>query len=151
MTTYFLDTNIVVYLGDTKHVFHKAITDQILCLSEDDTVAISLLVLYELHYGFVDATDDLVTKMEESIQFVKDQFPILPITEQGAKIFADLKGAYKMATGANKKAIARHNIDFMLASSAIVEGAVLVSNDTIFQTLAKIREDFKCENWTALK
>jgi predicted nucleic acid-binding protein len=40
-------------------------------------------------------------------------------------------------TGAREKTLGRHNIDFLLATTAIVEGAVLVSNDGLFRTLAE--------------
>ena len=40
----------------------------------------------------------------------------------------------------------RHNIDFMLASSAVIENAVLVSNDSIFPIIQNLYRNFMHEN-----
>jgi hypothetical protein len=50
-------------------------------------------------------------------------------------------------TGITKKAVKKHDADFMPASSAIAENAVMVSNDNIFNELKEIRSDFQLENW----
>ena len=52
-------------------------------------------------------------------------------------------------TGARERELVRHNIDLILASMAVVEGAVLVSNDAIFPALAAIEPQLLVENWAA--
>jgi len=79
---------------------------------------------------------------------LKESFTLLPLTEGGAEIFGDLKTSYREITGISQKAISSHNVDFMLVGSAIAEEAILVSNDTIFQTIHKNNKDFRFENWT---
>jgi hypothetical protein len=57
---------------------------------------------------------------------------------------------YKEKVGIGNKDIDRHNIDFILAASAITKRAVMVSNDSIFEKIKEIYPDFLFENWTQL-
>jgi predicted nucleic acid-binding protein len=97
-------------------------------------VAISVLTLYELTYGFLrnPAHSRLLSILGE------ERVAIVPPPEAGAMVFAVLKRAYRGRTGAREKVIGRHNIDLILASTAIAGSAVLVSNDRIFRTLAEV-------------
>jgi predicted nucleic acid-binding protein len=49
--------------------------------------------------------------------------------------------------GTDQKAVDRHDVDFILASSAIAEDAVLVSNDKIFLSVRDIEPTLRLENW----
>lgn len=49
--------------------------------------------------------------------------------------------------GINQKALDQHNIDFILASSAIAEEAVLVGNDKIFLLIRDVEPALRLENW----
>ena len=62
-------------------------------------------------------------------------------------IFANLKTKYKKATGINKNAIKRHNLDLLIASTAIAMDAIIVSDDGIFEKLMEIEPLLKYENW----
>ncbi len=72
---------------------------------------------------------------------------VLAPSEAGAEVFAQLKNAYRLRTGARERELVRHNIDLILASTAVTEGAALVSNDTIFRTLSDLEPRLKVENW----
>jgi predicted nucleic acid-binding protein len=52
---------------------------------------------------------------------------------------------YRLAYWA--KLLDQHNIDLILASSAIAEDATLVSNDKIFLSIKEIEPTLKLENW----
>ena len=69
------------------------------------------------------------------------------ITDRGAKAFGNLKAQYKKETGSKQNSWDQHNIDFMIASSALSEDFILVSNDKIFQHIQSLIPDFKTENW----
>jgi predicted nucleic acid-binding protein len=145
MTIYLLDTNTISYLSDHASPFHGSAKQNLQKLLEDDEIAISILTLYELTYGFFfdPAQSRLLSIVRE------EQLRIVPLTEAGAEAFATLKHAYRRQTGATEKTIGRHNIDLVLASTAIVEDAVLVSNDGMFETLVALEPRLKVENWTA--
>lgn len=148
MMKYILDTNIVRYLEDKNSSYKEIITHKLSMLADTDQVCLSVLSIYEIEYGIALAS----AKSKEDISALKDStkrsFCILPLTEKSAQAFGQIKAEYKRKTGISKKAIERHNIDFMLASSAIAENAILVSNDAIFKTIQQIYPQFKYENWT---
>ena len=145
MATYLLDTNTISYLADHASPFHQPTTRHLAELPEESEVAISLLTLYELTYGFFHdpAHSRLLSIVEE------EQVRIVPLPSAGAEIFAALKHAYRRHTGARERIIGRHNVDLLLATTAIVEGAVLVSNDGIFAALAALEPRLSIENWAA--
>jgi predicted nucleic acid-binding protein len=72
----------------------------------------------------------------------------LPATKTETQTFGILKSTYQKATGINQKILARHNVDFIIASTAIENNAVLVSNDHIFFDLKKCYTSLELENWT---
>ena len=75
-------------------------------------------------------------------------FPSLLYLFEVRTYFGEVKEQYRAATGISETAIKKHNIDFMLASSAIVENMILVSNDNIFRAIEPMHDDFQLENWT---
>lgn len=52
---------------------------------------------------------------------------MLAPAEAGAEVFARLKNAYRLRTGARERELVRHNVDLILACTAVVEGAVLLN------------------------
>ena len=149
MAKYLLDTNIVMYLEDKTLPQYTTLQEQAaLLLSNNDEVYLPLLVLHELHYWVASARPEIKERFSAVLTSIKNRFPVLPLTEKGADAFGVLKAKYKKQTGINKKFLERHNVDFILASSAVAENAILVSNDKLFKTLAEMHTDFRCENWT---
>lgn len=145
---YLLDTNILSYLEEQSSPFHAKTRERLSRLSDDDDIFIPILILYELWYSVSAATPEKAKTLDAVIRSYLDQFPILHITERGAEVFGDIKAKYReQRPGINPKALDRHNIDFILASSAITEDAVLVSNDKIFPTIRDIIPTLKLENW----
>jgi predicted nucleic acid-binding protein len=145
MQTYLLDTNIISYLADPSSPFHERVADAICSLPDESRLAISVLTLYELAYGYVrdpGRASLLIIVKEEGVA-------VLGLPEAGAEVFARLKDRYRLHTGARNRDLVRHNIDLILASTAVVEGAVLVSNDGIFATLARLEPRLAVANWAA--
>ena len=143
MRTYLLDTNIVSYLADPSSPFHERVAQAIRSLPDESQLAVSLLTLYELAYGY--ARDPGHSRLLAILR--EAGVGVLAPSEPGAAIFAQLKNAYRLRFGARERELVRHNVDLILASTAISEGAVLVSNDAIFNTLAEIDPRLVVENW----
>jgi predicted nucleic acid-binding protein len=92
-------------------------------------------------YSSIDFATIIETKLAICAVFV-------PLTEEGAKIFGELKSKYQKHFGLKKKALSQNSIDMILASTAIEIGAILVSNDKIFEKIQEIQPDLQLENWT---
>src|SRR4051794_16750631 len=124
MATYLIDTNIISYFADPDSDFHARIVAVIERLPAESVLTISVLTLYELAYGYRRHAGHsrLLTIVREM------EVGILMPTAAGAEVFAKLKDLYQRHTGAARWALARHNVDLILASTAIVAGAVLVSH-----------------------
>jgi predicted nucleic acid-binding protein len=145
MATYLLDTNTISYLADHASPFHPSAKRHLAGLPQECEIAVSILTLYELTYGFL--YDPIHSRLLSILK--EEPVRIVPLTEAGTGIFAALKHAYRRQTGARERTIGRHNIDLLLAATAVVEGAVLVSNDGIFVTLAGLEPRLTLENWAA--
>ena len=144
---YLLDTNIASYSVDKQSHYHRAVIGRLSQLADNDTAHLSVLTLYETEYGVILAPDDKRDKVIAARDLLKSLFPTLPITEQGSTIFGRLKASYREKTGIHDKALERHNIDFIIASCALAQDAILVSNDSIFVEIRQIAPFLQLENW----
>lgn len=145
---YLLDTNIVSYSINRQSPFHKSVIERLSKIDQADEVCISVLTLYEAEYGVLRAKSDLRERVIEARDLMKRLFSILPVNEQGAGIFGRLKHEHRERTGMNQKASGQHNIDFILAATALADNATIVSNDGIFLALQETEPKLKVENWT---
>jgi predicted nucleic acid-binding protein len=146
---YILDTNIISYLLDKRSKFHAKIIKKISQLSSESRIYLSVMSLYEIEYGIASTKSDIKSKQHKIAKnLLLDFFEILPATEKETEIFGILKSVYQQETGINNKALARHNVDFIIASTAIKHNAILISNDHIFFDLQKYYFSFRVENWT---
>jgi len=147
MKRYILDTNIVSNLQTDSENGLK-ILEKLKSLYADDEVSVSIIVLYELVYGLNNIVDEDEQKaVKEGIDFIKEYLSIIPLDMKEVEIFASLKTKYKASTGINKNAIKRHNLDLLIASTAIALDAIIVSNDAIFKKLSEIEPLLRCEDW----
>ncbi len=143
-----LDSNIVTYIYQKSSSLHSLVSEKLLELSHRDRVFVSILSLYEYEYGLSFADCKIVDELQESKKTLLEIFEIMPLSVKGAEIFGKIKARYRQATGMSQKALERHNIDIMLAASAVSENAVLVSNDRIFERIQEIYPDLSIDNWT---
>jgi len=149
MKRYLLDTNIISYLKDPYSDHYDIVGRHLLNLADDAEVCVSILTLFELEFGFsLAGTEEVKQFMRETLQLIETHFTILPITRQGAKLFGELKVNYIRKYGIKTKTAKRDDIDLILASTAITEDDVMVSNDSVFSKLQIINPDLKYENWT---
>jgi len=148
MSKYILDTNIVSYFTDDLSPLHTTIVKKISQLGNQDNIYLSILTIYELEHGIASMNNDMAVKFTETKNMMTENFEILPLSLKGPEIFGILKTGYRKQTGITKEAVKKHDIDFMIASSAIAENAILVSNDKIFNQFKNIHPKFLLENWT---
>ncbi len=144
---YILDTNIVSYSINRHAHFHKNVIARLSSLAENDAVCISVLTLYEAEYGALSVTEEHRERVIKAREIMRRLFDIIPVSENGAEIFGRIKKAYRQKTNMPRKLLDQHNIDLILASSAIAEDATLVSNDKIFLDIKDIEPSLKMENW----
>jgi len=152
--TYLLDTNIISYLTDSKSPYRNAVKEKLFSLSEDDRVAVSIVTLYELAYGLATFEKSKKDKnnrdeklFESGIEFIKDYLDVFPLSVKEIDIFGKIKAKYKEQTGINTKALKKNDLDFLIASTAISQGAILVSNDGIFGDIVEYGFGLEFEEW----
>lgn len=150
MTTYILDTDIISYLWDTQSLYHNKIIDKLNTLEDEDIVAISIISIYELTYGMNSFSDiKLKTIFSNALNSIKNDrdIHIYSLDIESANFFSELKLQYKEQIGINSKSAKKNDLDFMIASIAISQDSVLVSNDKIFQLISNLNYKLKYENW----
>jgi predicted nucleic acid-binding protein len=147
MKKYILDTNIASLLGSQKEG-SKKILEKFYDLNDDDSVMVSIVTLYEAQYGLENSKDEeQQEEIRANIRYIEKFFEIVPLDMKEMKHFAQLKVLYKKHTGINKKAMKKNDLDILIASTAMAKGAILVSDDGIFEKLAEIEPRFCFENW----
>ncbi len=147
MKRYLLDTNIVSILQSKSTDATKILT-KLQSLDSSDEIAISIIVLYELVYGIEDIADkNEQLKAKRGLEFVREYLSIIPLDTKEVEIFSSLKVKFKAHTGISQNAIKRHNLDLLIASTAIAIDATLVSHDKIYYTLSEIEPLLKHEDW----
>ncbi len=148
---YLLDTNAVSSLTQEHSNDYEKISAKVASLEGE--LYISILSIYEMEYGAFHADNpDIAHQARLAIQLIKDEdeITILPLTEAGAEIFGEIKEQYRQEKGIGKKALQKHNVDLMLAATAIEVEATYVSHDNkdrIFEILQNLRDDFDWEDW----
>src|SRR3982750_850230 len=101
MLTYLLDTNIVSYLADRAPPFHQPTKRHLNELPQECEIAISILTLYELTYGFF--YDPVHSRLLSIL--TEEPVRVVPLTEAAAETFAALKHAYRRQTGARERTV----------------------------------------------
>ncbi len=145
---YLLDTNIISYLSEQDSPYFQCVSSRLKNMGHDDHFFASILSFYELKHGyFCSQSAATRARFAGFMDTIKAMFSIAPLSLPGADVFGELKNQYQSQTGITTRAVKRHDIDFMLASTAITEGMILVSNDHIFATIQLLRDDFRLENW----
>jgi len=151
---FLLDTCSLSALKQPSANHHIQYVSKLSSLDDSDELYVSMISIYEMEYGarhIRDKYPKLALEMKFAIQSIKEEFIILNLTDKGARIFADIKEQYQTKKGVGKKALIRHNADFMIVATAIEAGAILVTHDTkdqIPEIIKSFRNDFNWEDWT---
>jgi predicted nucleic acid-binding protein len=144
---YLLDSDALSDLYDPEASGHEGLTRQLASLESSDQVFISILALYELEYGFANAPEEKKPAIRNRISAAQEDFPILLLTPEGAGLFGSLKAGFRQLRQLNAKTTKSHNIDLMIAATAISEECVLISLDSIYPDVQRLHGDLKVENW----
>ena len=148
---FLLDTNTASALTQKQAIHHAIIAEKFYhSLPNNSEVYISIVSLYEMEYGAKHTTDiQIANAMRQAIDVIKTEFTILHLSEQGAQIFADIKEGYRQEMQIGKKALIKHNVDFIIAATAIEHNATIISNDhKMFAPIQNFYPGFKWEDWT---
>jgi len=145
---YLLDSNVVSAFYDKFSLNHQQIAQQLASLSSDDKVFISIITFYELEYGYSNAPYDKKEVIRIKIEEAKKDFSILPLTLAGSLFFGQLKKKLINFRELKKENAKKHNIDIILASSAILNSCFLVSSDRIYSDLKKEEPQLKTIDWS---
>lgn len=151
---YLIDTCILSYMEDPSSPFHEATLNALGGLRDADEVSLSILSLYELEYGITKAGRDLAPGIERAKRKALELYRILPLSQKGARIFAELKDGYRKTKKRQlsgkelDKHLARHTSDILIASTALDHAATVVSNDRIFIQLRRVSADLRIADWT---
>lgn len=144
---YLLDSDVLSDFYEQTAAGHKAIVSRILSLGPADSLAVSVLALYECEYGCARASPEKRGVIRGRIDDALRSFEVLPLSAVGSRLYGSLKARLVVARGLSKKGGKAHSIDLMLAATALAEGCTLVSGDGIFSELQKLDEALQVENW----
>lgn len=147
MKKYLLDSDILSYLEQIESPFHTPVNRRLCQLDDTDEISIPILALYEIHHGISWASEEDRPYFLRMVSSMEEKFPIAGLSPQGARIYGDLKAAYRKETGISGKNIKRDDIDLMIASIAIEYDATLVSHDKIFKRLQPLYPNLEIEDW----
>lgn len=75
------------------------------------------------------------------------RFSIFELSLDAAQIFGRLKKALVDSRGLKDKARKSHNVDIIIAATAVAESCVLVSADSLFRDLQALEPSLQIENW----
>lgn len=152
---YLLDTNVISELYNNTAPQHENINRHLRALQDEDIVYVSVVTLYEMEYSHANAPEDKKAIIRNYIDEMRTDFEILPVSFDAAPVFGELKKAFKDNYSAInlsskteiRKTVQLHNIDLVLAATAICNELILVSADKLFPQLASIDSRLKVVNW----
>jgi tRNA(fMet)-specific endonuclease VapC len=129
---FLIDTNIIIYsMKGNDKVRENFIQN------ENIPKYISIITYAELLYGAKKSQN--VERNIAKVYRIKELFPILPIDLPTIEIFSELKSKY------DKKGIVIDDFDLLIASTALTNNQILVTNNE--KHFGKIKE-LKIENWS---
>lgn len=144
---YLLDSNTLSDLYEISSPAHSKILSRVASLSEEDSLSVSILALYELEYGLANARAEKKPVLRQRIKNVQARFSIFELSLDAAQIFGRLKKALVDSRGLKDKARKSHNVDIIIAATAVAESCVLVSADSLFRDLQALEPSLQIENW----
>lgn len=157
MNKFLLDTNTLSSLTKSLDTYHEKLVAKLETLNDDTELYASIISLYEMEYGVSHAKkSELTQEARAAIQYIKDadEIKLCNLTEKGAEIFGEIKQQFQkskqeMGEKIGKRSLPKHNVDLIIAATAIELKATLVSNDKkMFELLQNIQSDFHWEDWT---
>lgn len=129
--TYLLDTDICIYwLKRSQPILERVKT------AGQNEIAVSAITVAELYFGAYNSAR-VTENLERAARFL-EQISILPLTDSVLRKFGQVKSDLR------KHGQLLPDFDLLIASTALAEGLVLVTNNV--QHYARIAE-LRLENW----
>ena len=145
--SYLLDTNTVSDLYEINSTGYHGIARRLEDLAGSVALFVSVLTLYELEYGYANTPVDMRPTIRQRIEYVQADFTILDLSPRAAQVFGSLKKKLRESRKLTEKGSRYHNVDLMIAATAVVEPCTLVSSDSIFRDLRDLEPDLRHEVW----
>ena len=148
MKRYILDSNFLGILEDSDSPEYKEIFRKLSSLPDEDEVCVSIISIYEYYFGIFNAPDEnLSQQLLKTKDTILDLFTILPLTLKSAELYGKIKTSFKKKTGTTRAGMRKHNVDFIIAGTALEQQAVIVSKDNIFSKIQKFEKRLQVEDW----
>ncbi|HEV7503288.1 MAG TPA: type II toxin-antitoxin system VapC family toxin [Thermoanaerobaculia bacterium] len=144
---YLLDSDILSDLYEQTSPDHQVVFRRFETLEEDDDLAVSILALYELEYGYANSFEGRKPSLRRRIENVRSRFTIYGLSDDSARMFGQIKKALVELRGLSKKASRYHNIDLMVAATAVTKSCILVGADSLFRDLQRFEPGLIVQNW----
>lgn len=146
---YLLDSDSLSDLYNPDAPGHSVIAQRVMALGELDQVVLSILAVYEAEYGCANAPDEKKSVIRQRISHMQWRFEILPLTPEAANLFGTLKVGLSQLRGLTSKGSKYHNMDVMLAATAVAENCILISADSLYSDLCEVNSSLQVANWLA--
>jgi predicted nucleic acid-binding protein len=144
---YLIDSDILSDLYEVTSPDHQKVAGRVTFLQDQDALAVSVLALYELEYGYANSLDEKKPVLRRRIESIRSRFVVHGLSAEAAGIFGGLKKALVDSRSLTKKGSRYHNIDLILAATAVAESCTLVSADSLFGDLQKLEPRLVVQNW----
>lgn len=146
---YLVDTNILSYLGDTNSPFHKKTLENFCSIDENDEVFMSILTDYELAYSLsmLEESSLLKSRILNFRKKLQSLIKVVNLSSEGADIFGEIKAKLRTKKNITRKKINNQNVDLLIASTALENEMIMISNDDIFKDLSELVPGFSYQNW----
>jgi predicted nucleic acid-binding protein len=145
---YLLDSDSISDLLNPDSPSHFRIARRLSALRDSDRIALSILTLCEMEYGFANAPEVRKPALRQRISDAESEFEIQPLSIEAARLFGELKRKLRQVRQWNEKSGKLHNIDLMIAASALADRCVLVSADSLYGDLQQLQPSLRVENWS---
>ncbi|MBT4937418.1 hypothetical protein HON22_05890 [Candidatus Peregrinibacteria bacterium] len=146
---YLFDSDTLSFYYDaSRNPEHELVKNRALLLTSQDTLQTSELVMCEFEYSFSNVQGEKKEILKNTIQRIRDDFEIYTkITHEISHNFGEIKVLLKEKYKTSRKNMKMHNIDILLASTAIANNCVLVGSDVNYKKIAKVVPEFNYEDW----
>ncbi len=128
-----LDTNTVSYILKGKSPVARA---RLASLGTDEVACISIVTEFELEFGL--AKNPNAQNLRRAVEWFLARIQVLPLGSAEARAYGQLR-AQQEAAGRPLE-----SMDMLIAAHAIAVGAILVTADTVFDSVAGLAGR---ENW----
>jgi predicted nucleic acid-binding protein len=145
--SYLLDTATVSDFYETQSPAHLEIARKLQELPGSASIFVSILTLYELEYGHANAPVELKSTIRQRIDYVQSDFTVLELSPRAAEAYGVLKKKLRDARSLTARGSRYHNVDLMIAATAVTESCILVSSDSIYRDLRQLEPAFQYEAW----